>query len=346
MGVLQISDPSLDNARTPSWLTRTVYGGREWSLAHARRVVKGREVTRVSRPSRAAHRRIVAIMVVKNEAPRFPFLLDYYRRAGIDHFYVIDNGSTDGLADSLRRANDVTCLSARGSYGASRYGNDWVNHVAARYCVGAWVLYVDADEFLVTSDSPLDLPDVCNRLEAAGRRALHAVMLDMYSDHPAGTNVVADGVDPLQVCDLYDREGYRGFFDPLTRTTWIKGGVRGRLFFDDIHAGPALNKTPLVKWRRGYAFAQSAHRLVPAALNRQDPQVHAALLHFKFTAASTARLTDPAVRSQHTDEYSAYGGVAETGFVGPPTARYTSPAALVDDRLIASLDDLSTSSAP
>ena len=32
---------------------------------------------------------------------------------------------------------------------ATWFGNDWINQVINRYCQKKWVLYVDADEFLV-----------------------------------------------------------------------------------------------------------------------------------------------------------------------------------------------------
>ncbi len=322
----------------PRWARRAWHDVRELALAHARRVVKARQVVRVRGNGAPESARIVATLVVKDEAPRFPFLLEYYRRAGVEHFFVIDNGSSDGLEDMLRTFPDVTYFHADGAYGSSRYGNDWINHVASTYCAGRWVLYIDADEFLVTSHTPLDLNALCDGLERSGQRALHSVMIDMYSDRPASLNVVAAGTDPLDVCPLYDSDGYQGFFDPLTGTTWIKGGVRARLFFDDIHAGPALNKTPLVRWRRWYAFVQSAHRLAPSSLNRQHPHVQGALLHFKFTSTSAARLVDHSNRAQHTEEYRAYDGVEATAFVGTRTARFESAKGLVDKGLISSLE--------
>ncbi|MFW7414202.1 glycosyltransferase family 2 protein [Demequina sp. SO4-18] len=306
----------------------------EFASATARRLWKSRELTAVRvRPS-LARARLVALLVVHDEAPRLPYLLEYYRRAGVEHFIIIDNESTDGLVEDLAHEDDVTVYAARGSYGRARYGNDWINHVAGRHCSGKWVLYVDADELLVVAGPHRDLTSVCDALERRGRRSLHTVLVDMYSDGPASRNTVERGADPLQTCSLYDTAGYQGFFDPVSLTTWIKGGVRARLFFDDVHDGPALNKTPLVRWKRWYAFSQSSHRLIPRSLNRQSEHLEGALLHFKFTSINAVKFQDPANAARHTAEYSAYSDIDSTPFVSASTSRYTGVDDLVANRLI------------
>ncbi|MFW2513789.1 glycosyltransferase family 2 protein [Demequina sp. SO4-13] len=321
-----------------SWAQIVRHGVVEFSAATVRRFWKAREVSAVRiRPS-LAHARLVAVIVAQNEAPRFPYLIDYYRRAGVEHFIVIDNESTDGLQDYLMDHEDVTVYAAHGAYGSARYGNDWINHVAGRHCHGKWVLYVDADEMLVVAGPSRNLPEVCDALERQGRRSLHTLLLDVYSDRPASGNIVEPGADPLDTCSLYDTAGYQGFFDPVSLTTWIKGGPRARLFFDDIHDGPALNKTPLVRWKRWYALAQSSHRLVPRALNRQSEHLEGALLHFKFTSINASKFTDPGNVARHTAEYSAYSEIDSVDFVGPATSTYESVDDLVSNGLVAPLD--------
>ncbi len=309
------------------------YAAREWGAAHLRRLWKQRELHPVHIAPTLGDAHLIAVLVVKDEATRFPYLLEYYRRAGVDHFIVIDNGSTDGLSATLASEPDISMYAAHGGFAAARYGIDWVNTIAARHCAGRWILHVDADELLVIPGYE-SLQAACADLDSRHQRAVHALMLDMYSDQPASRNDVPAGTDPLAVCALYDAGGYEHFFDPLSLTTWIKGGVRGRLFFPDIHAGPALNKTPLVKWKRGYAFAQVAHRLVPRALNRQSEAPQAALLHFTFTSLSHAKFSDRANLEQHTAEYNAYSRVDETSFVGLPTRTYGAPHDLVAEGII------------
>lgn len=336
---------SSDNASTTSGrpqasdrLRSGVYVVSEAAKAHLRRKIKARQLTPI-RIREALHgAKYVAVLTVKNEAMRVPYLLRYYRGLGIQHFVVIDNGSTDGLRESLAGEPDVSAYLAADGYKKARFGVDWVNEVLYRHCLGKWILFVDADEFLVVADDAHDIPAVCAALERRGRRSLQTMMLDMYSDRLADENVIEVDQDPLEVCNLYDSSGYVRRFEVPSNTTWIKGGIRGRMFFaNDLWAGPALNKTPLVKWRRGDAFLKSAHELFPRSLNGGHGPVHGALLHFKFTSEATSKAVDPVAASEHTSEYGAYLSIRETRFVSEITRSYSGPSALVADGIITSL---------
>lgn len=312
--------------------------------AHLRSIARSRQVRPVRLSPGLKEARHVAILVVHNEAPRIPYVLEYYRKRGIGHFIFIDNMSTDGTGDLLRPEPDISLFVAEGSYRRARFGIDWVNALLQRYCVGKWILHVDADEFLVFPDDDTQtIPDLTDRLARAGQISLQCVMVDMYSAGAPRDNVYEPGQDPLSVCPLYDRSGYASFLEQRTRTLWIKGGVRGRLFFGgDVWAGPALNKTPLVLWRPHYAFLKSAHQLWPPSVNdgaiRPAGQLRGALLHFKFLADISAKLSEEARRRQHTEEYGAYGLIAGDGagpqFVGPQTSSFEDWRSLERDGLI------------
>ena len=121
--------------------------------------------------------------------------------------------------------------------------------------------FVDADEFLTFDIGDGKLCDLIAELERNGRKSAQSLMLDMYSDAPGGVpHCVNEGQDPLETSPYYDSRGYYISREVSSNTTWIKGGVRNRLFFDKVGSGPALNKTPLVKWKRHYAFLKSAHQ--------------------------------------------------------------------------------------
>ncbi len=322
----------------PLLLQRVRFDVIEYAKAHLRRVWKARQLTAVRvRPS-LRQARTVAVLAVRDEAQRFPHLLSYYRGLGVDHFLVVDNESTDGLQDLLAGEPDVSCYLARGQFRRARYANDWVNHLLNRHCSGKWILYVDADELFVFAGAgeTTGLPELCTALERRGQRAVQAILLDMYSERPGAENVITPGGNPLDVCRYYDATGYEYWPDDTSLTTWIKGGVRGRLFFPGhIWEGPALNKTPLVHWRRGYAFLKSAHELWPRALNRQSTTAQSALLHVKYTSFSVAKITQPDHRAQHTTEYDAYDELHQTVFISAATREYRGAQGLIDDGLIA-----------
>lgn len=264
---------------------------------------------------------VVVVMVVKDEAPRMPYFIDYYRRLGVEHFVVIDNASSDGLQSQLSGQFDVTVFESDGDYKASGYGRDWVNRVLHEHCTGKWVSWLDADELLVFSAGPsTTLPELGSALERAGRRSLNVLMVDMYSSASPSTNVVGVGEDPLAVCDLFDGAGYvkvrgLGAVGGLgAQQFWIKGGVRGRLFFPRVSEGPALNKSAMIRWRPHTVFLRGAHELWPYRLNG-DGRLGGVLLHFKFTAVSASKMLDADVRQQHTAEYAAYDQLDEIEFV-------------------------------
>lgn len=314
--------------------------------AHVRRLWKAHEVATIKLSPALKSASHVAIVLVYNEAHRLPYLLSYYRRMGIGHFIIIDNQSTDGSRDLVRDQPDTSLFSANGLFKKARFGIDWVNGILNRYCEGKWVLHVDADEFLVYPHmDTCPLAEFTALLEARNQFSLPSVMIDMYSDRNHTENLYAQGDDPLSICALFDGKGYVSHLDTVTSTLWIKGGVRGRIYFsDDFSRGPALNKTPLLKWKRHFAFLKVAHQLSPPELNRggkvkPDQQIRGALLHFKFLSDFSQKVEAEKTRQQHTNEYNAYNQPSQeeqtpASFVGPDTRRYDGWRSLQAEGLI------------
>jgi Glycosyl transferase family 2 len=332
-----------------SAIAALMYSVVEFSKAHVRRFAKAHEVAAVRVAPGLAAASHVLIMTVHNEAHRMAYFLRYYKALGFEQFIVLDNESTDGLRTQLASETGVSIFAARGSYKKSRFGNDWINTVLSKYCNGKWVLYVDADEFFVYPHSDTrKIEELTAHLARTGQRSVNSLMVDMYSERKASDNTCTSGEDPAAVCPLYDAYGYQTRYDARSRTTWTKGGVRGRIFFKDVWDGPALNKTPLVLWKRPYAYLKSSHQLWPARLNqpvsRSGKTMTGALLHFKFLADIDDKLRAEALRRQHTAEYVAYADQLhvkreEPDFVGAPTARYENWRSLQRDRLIAGDDE-------
>ena len=66
-----------------------------------------------SRPIPAPAGEIRLFTRLRNEAVRLPWLFDFYRRQGVDRFFVVDNGSDDGSRDWLLAQPDTHCSSPR-----------------------------------------------------------------------------------------------------------------------------------------------------------------------------------------------------------------------------------------
>ena len=90
---------------------------------------------------------------------------------------------------------------------------------------------------------------------------------------------------------------------------------RARAFFhDNPERAPALNKIPLVKWDRDYAYVSSTHMVLPRGLNQTydewgGEKASGCLLHAKFLDTFSKKSEEELRRKQHyanSHEYKAY----------------------------------------
>lgn len=289
---------------------------------------------------------ILLFATVRNEAERLPYFLDYYRRLGVGHFLFVDNLSTDGTGGLLRRQDDVSLWSTYESYRLSRFGVDWLTALQFRYGGGHWCLTVDADELLVYPDCETrGLSELTAELERAGQTALGAVMLDMFPRGPIREVFYQSGEDPIESLPWFDATGYRTQFHQTYENEWIQGGVRGRYFFaSDPARAPTLNKFPLVKWNRRYAYVNSTHQILPVKLHKfldLDTQkyVTGALLHTKFLPSIMEKSLEELDRKQHFQNSDLYQNYHQTLAKGPDlwietAQKYTNSHLLVELELI------------
>ncbi len=275
------------------------------------------ELTRVTKRKPAIRPgAILAFATIRNEAARLPHFLAHYRRLGVDHFLIVDNASDDGGADLLADQLDVPLWRTAASYRTARFGMDWLNWLLLRYGAGHWCLTVDADELLVYPDcDSRPLPALTAWLDRQGHAALAALMLDLYPRGPlsqadAGP-AAAPGGDPADSLGWFDAEGYVWQRQPRYRNISIRGGVRERVFFADRpEHGPHLHKTPLVRWRRPYAYLSSTHILLPRRLNdgfdARQARPTGVLLHSKFLPVVIAKSAEEKRRREHFTHAERY----------------------------------------
>ena len=278
---------------------------------------KSLELRRVADRTRAIRPgMILAFTTLRNERLRLPYFLRYYRDLGVGHFLMVDNDSDDGSDSYLADQEDVSLWRTDRSYRRSGFGVDWLNHLQWRYGAGHWTLVVDPDEFLVYPFCDTrPLPALTGWLDEAGRRSFGAMLLDMYPKGPLGAQPYAEGQDPFEIARWFDAGNLCISRNARYRNLWIQGGVRMRRFFADRPgAAPALNKTPLVRWTRKYAYVSSTHALLPRGLNQVHDrsggeQASGVLLHAKFLDTLLPRAQEEARRAEHYGggrEYAAY----------------------------------------
>lgn len=254
--------------------------------------------------------------VLRNEKVRLPYFLRYYRDLGIDHFLIIDNDSDDGSREYLARQPDVSLWTSKASYKRARFGMDWVTHLLRRYGHGNWCLTVDVDEFLIypfCETRPLRA--LTDWLDASQIRTFASMLLDMYPKGPVQDQPYREGQNPFEIAQWFDSGNYTIARNWGYGNLWIQGGPRTRSFFAETpKQAPALNKIPLVKWDRAYAYVSSTHMLLPRGLNLVfdewgGEKASGCLLHAKFLDTFALKAEEEMARGEHyadSREYKAY----------------------------------------
>ncbi|MEO9823667.1 MAG: glycosyltransferase family 2 protein [Paracoccaceae bacterium] len=287
---------------------------RRWQLRAFR---KGRELAVVAdRSGMVRPGAVLLFATIRNEKPRLPYFLKYYRDMGVSHFFVVDNGSTDGSAELLAGEPDVSLWRAETSYKHSRFGTDWLNWLKFRFGHGHWTLTVDPDEFLTfpfCDTRPISA--LCDWLDQSGLRALGTLLLDMYPKGAPDDVPYAPGQNPFEIACWFDAGNYTISRNKKYGNLWIQGGPRARMYFPDApEQAPSLNKIPLVKWDRKYVHVSSTHMLLPRGLNlvydeEGGEKASGCLLHAKFLDSFPQKAAEEIGRRQHFArgrEYDAY----------------------------------------
>ncbi len=287
---------------------------KRWRLRALR---KRRELTSITdRTQQIKPGALLLFCTQRNEHIRLPYFLKYYRSIGIDHFLFVDNDSDDGSAEYLAEQPDVSLWHTAHSYKRSRFGVDWLNYLQSKYGHGHWTLVVDPDEFLLypfCDTRPLRA--LTDWLDASSIKSFSAMLLDMYPKGRLDAQPYRAGQDPVEIANWFDAGNYTIEKNHRFGNLWIQGGPRARVFFpEDPWKAPALNKVPLVKWHRRYAYVSSTHMLLPRGLNLVydewgGEKASGVLLHTKFLDTFTAKAEEELRRRQHyaaSVEYRAY----------------------------------------
>lgn len=275
---------------------------------------KRRQLTPISdRTSQISAGEILAFSTVRNEILRLPYFLDYYRDQGVTKFLFVDNNSDDGTADYLAAQPDVSLWSTEHSYKLSRFGMDWVTWLLMKYGHGHWCLTLDADEILVYPHCDTrPLRQLTEQLDHVKSRSFGAMMLDMYPKGALDAQTYQSGQDPFEILQWFDADNYHSQMQPHLQNRWIQGGVRERMFFaNKVERAPTLNKTPLVKWNRRYAYVSSTHALLPRRLNdvfdvQNNSKITGILLHSKFLHTIANKSVEEKKRQEHFANSTLY----------------------------------------
>ena len=250
-------------------------------------IIDFRTISTASPPAVGA---MTAIVPVRNEAAKLPSFFAHHRAIGVEHFVVIDNGSTDGTVDFLLDQRDTTLITTTDDFIPAGSGTRWVNHVLDQMPRLQWVLVLDADElFVYNGYESKTVSELCCELDEEGAEVVASFMLDM---HPVSLDDAANfepGSDLLAHSPMFIDQ-FRFTPSATSPYTDVCGGVRAVA----LGMRRQLRKAPLIRGDRGIRYLWN-HETTPARVSRTPT----ALLHFKFAG-------DPIERAKLEVEWSRW----------------------------------------
>ncbi|AHM04477.1 hypothetical protein roselon_02132 [Roseibacterium elongatum DSM 19469] len=279
---------------------------------------------------------VLLFMTVFNGIEFLDWFFDHYRRLGVTHFFVVDNGSTDGSFEWLAAQDDVSLFRQTGSFRQSGCGVAWVNHLIRRFGVGHWCFYVDIDEAFVFPgvERGRTLRDLIAYADAKGWRSIPAMMLDIYPED-LGTDATQN---PFERSKYIDRD-YLFFDNEVPPYHFVQGGVRARLSGRSL----MMTKAPLVKPGADFCYLANNHQHshVPVA------PLSGALLHYKFIGDLMARVDEAIERDEHFMGARFYKALQtplraareKDVLLSAHSVAYEGPAQLVEMGLMSAPDD-------
>ena len=333
------------------WMAYRLRWMRRKYLARAFR--KRRQLTSViDRTSAIQAGDVLAFSCMRNEITRLPYFLSHYRSLGVRQFLIIDNDSNDGTSEYLRDQPDVSLWKTAQSYRAARFGVDWLMWLQIKFAHGHWCLTVDADEILIYPEwDTKNIEALTQQLDTAGVRSFGALLLDMYPKGPLDSVSYTPGQDPFETLSWFDGDNFTRKLQPKLQNWWIQGGARARFFFSDAsERAPTVNKIPLVKWNRRYAYVSSSHSMLPRNLNQvfdgsKGSRASGVLLHSKFLPEIIEKSREEKQRKEHFSNSSIYDSYYEKVIAGPDlwydgSIQYTGWKQLYEMGLIAKLANM------
>lgn len=93
--------------------------------------------------------------IFKNEAHIMKEWLKHYMREGVEHFYLIDNGSDDNYEDIIKPYMDKITLFHDDEKGYNVQPAIYQRHVFPKFGETEWILCVDLDEFMYAKSGTL-----------------------------------------------------------------------------------------------------------------------------------------------------------------------------------------------
>lgn len=244
--------------------------------------------------------------MIRDELFCLPSFLNHYRTIGAKQFIILDDGSKDGSTEYLQSQDDCVVLEADFKYGdtlnglnpngkqkSQRAGIWYKQMIPRKYLDDQYVLYADADEFLLLPDPYQCLEELYLKLSAREINAVSASLLELYPKNLQELEKVSAPMSLDEMIGLYPFYDHRQLvkFGTLKRLKQVNPSPTHRLL-EQHHikstswirrlagrrSAYVLHKTPIFKNSPQNWLIGSHHSLL-----RSSRRILLCLLHMKWT---------------------------------------------------------------
>jgi hypothetical protein len=308
---------------------------------------------------------------MKNEMGFLPVWLEHHRTIGFRQFLIWDDASDDGSLDYLIAQPDVVVLQSDLSFGSlvryrdpegaereERAGTYFKIALPHLFFDGAYVGYVDADEFLLLPPGVSSICDVVARLQAEGAPSAVASVVEFFPASAEGlrgalpesfAGLIAaypwfqaerlvnlrSGEQPELLGYSKTRRLFKAFaVEPhFVRKGWHRIWMPTRAKKAQAFQTSPKHKTPLVRRDAGSRLTGSHYANLPPS-----SEVLLTVAHFVFTAQfadKIARATEWGAHANAAAKYRYYAELldrmqgVEDGFLDSNSVRYEGPEQLM-----------------
>src|SRR5215217_4526258 len=153
---------------------------------------------------------LVLVCMIRDGRPYVNSFVEHHTSMGIKHLFFLDNGSTDGTVEVLKKYDNVSVL--RTGLPFKRYEVSMGQYLVERFGQeGRWCLYADMDELF---DYPYsDVVSLNSLLRYLNERSYTAVVtqvLDMFADRALSSQAHQKDEPLKDLYTLYDLSNIKG----------------------------------------------------------------------------------------------------------------------------------------
>jgi hypothetical protein len=106
--------------------------------------------------------------IIKDENKYLEEWINYHLKAGVEHFYIYDNGSAIPIADTIRNLNLEAYTTVKVIKGKAKQVKAYSKCLKAFGNTSQWIAFIDTDEFIVAKATNGNIPALLKKYETFG----------------------------------------------------------------------------------------------------------------------------------------------------------------------------------